>query len=197
MKFQITFMAVTRKAALEIEIPDDIESRFRLRVGLEVAVKSRASLSGANLRGANLRGANLRGANLRGANLYGADLRGANLYGADLSSADLRGAYLRGADLYGANLSDADLSGAYLYGADLSGHKVTGVPLFIGPIGSVRGTLEIWPTKDGIFLKRGCFFGTIEEFLAAVTDKHGDNEHGRAYRVAVALGMEIFKGESK
>ena len=97
------------------------------------------------------------------------------------------------ADLSGANLSGANLSGANLSGANLSGHKVTGLPLFIGPIGSANGTLEAWPTEDGLYFRRGCFFGTPAEFLSAVEKTHGDNEHGRAYRAAVEF-IKTVKG---
>lgn len=93
MKVQIPFLEWTGKAALEIEIGDDMDERFRLRTALEIAVK----------RGADLRGADLNGANFTGANLKGADLRGANLKGADLRGAYLRGAYLDGANLIGAS----------------------------------------------------------------------------------------------
>ena len=48
-----------------------------LKAALDIAVKSRANLSGANLSRANLSGADL-----SGADLSGADLSGANLYGA-------------------------------------------------------------------------------------------------------------------
>jgi hypothetical protein len=107
MKFPIPFRAWTGRAALEIEIPDDTKDQFRLRVAVEIVVKSGANLYGANLSEANLSGANLSGANLSGANLYGA-----NLYGADLSGANLSGANLSVADLSGAKLSEADLYGA-------------------------------------------------------------------------------------
>ena len=42
-----------------------------LKIGVELAVKSRANLSGADLSRANLSGANLSRADLSGANLYG------------------------------------------------------------------------------------------------------------------------------
>ena len=58
-----------------------------LKAALDIAVKSRANLSGANLSRANLSGADL-----SGADLSGADLSGANLYGANLSGANLYGA---------------------------------------------------------------------------------------------------------
>jgi len=118
--------------------------------------------------------------------------RDANLSDANLRSADLSGANLSGANLSGANLSGADLSGADLRDANLRGHKVIGPPLFIGPIGSEDGTLEAWPTEDGVYLQRGCFFGTTDEFLTAVEEKHGDNEHGVKYRAAAEFIRVMF-----
>jgi len=130
----------------------EIKSRFNakvifaieaksLKIGVELAVRSRADLygadlsraylsgaylSGADLSRANLSGAYLSGADLSRANLSGADLSRADLYGADLSRAYLSGAYLYGADLSRANLSGADLSGANLSGANLSGAYLSG-----------------------------------------------------------------------
>ncbi len=117
MKFPIPFRDWTDRANLEVEIPDDTELGFRLKVAVEVSVKS----------GVNLSGANLSGANLSGANLFRADLSRANLSGANLSEADLSGANLFRANLSGADLSEADLSGAKL-GND---QKCTVPPLFI------------------------------------------------------------------
>ena len=85
-----------------------------LKGAVEIAVKSRADLSGANLSRAYLYEANLSGAYLYEANLSVAYLPRANLSGANLSGANLSGANLSGAYLSGANLSGANLSGAYL-----------------------------------------------------------------------------------
>lgn len=52
MKFPIPFQSWTGKAALEIEIPDDTEERFRLKVAVEIAVGQHANLARANLAGA-------------------------------------------------------------------------------------------------------------------------------------------------
>ena len=144
-----------------------------------------ADLCGANLRSADLCGANLRSANLYGANLYGADLRSANLYGADLCGANLYGANLRSANLYGANLY-----GANLYGANLGdAGKLTGArPYFaVGPIGSRQDVLAAFLTEKGIYLRAGCFFGTVEEFRDKLQGEHGDNAHAVEYRAALVL----------
>jgi len=164
-----------------------------------------ADLRGADLRGANLRGADLRGADLYGANLYGADLHGADLRGANLYGADLRGANLRGADLRGANLYGADLRGANLYGADLHGADLRGANLYgadlgdagkltgdrpyfaVGPIGSRQDVLAAFLTEKGVFLRAGCFIGTVEAFRDKLQGEHGDNVHAIEYRAALVL----------
>jgi hypothetical protein len=163
----------------------------------------RAVLHGANLYGANLSGANLSRANLSGADLLRADLRRADLLradlsGADLSNANLSNADLSGANLYGANLFRADLSGADLSGANLSGavlHRanlcnVTIAKDFISDggyhhihnVGSENGILELYSCGDkGWYIKRGCFEGSLDEFIAKVIKTHGDNEHAQQY----------------
>jgi len=164
-----------------------------LKRTLEAAVKSRADLSGADLSGADLSRANLFGANLSGADLSGADLSRANLSRADLFGAYLSRANLSRANLFGANLSranlfGANLSGADLFGADLSRAKGLKDILQIGPIGSRKSYLLALKLDDGkIEIKTGCFSGTIGEFEEQVREKHKDNEHGEAYKMAVSL----------
>ena len=117
---------------------------------------------------ANLRWANLRGADLRGANLYGADL-----YGADLRWADLRWANLYGADLRRADLREADLDSKYCY-------------LSISPIGSENG--QLWTMRDErdvLKINRGCFSGTLPEFVEAVKNKHSGNKYEKQYVAAI------------
>ena len=113
-----------------------------------------------------------------------ADLRGADLLGADLSGADLLGANLRDADL-----SDADLSGAHLGGADLGYNKLIGASpiLMIGPIGSRSDYLTAYITDNGVMVRTGCFFGSLDKFRAAVAETHGDSNHGREYAAAISL----------
>ncbi len=175
-----------------------------LRDAVVTAARSGADLSGADLSGADLRGAYLggaylggaylRGAYLSGAYLSGADLSGADLRGADLSGADLRGADLRGADLRRAYLSGADLRGADLRDAYLRGAKMGDTALIgarpilqIGPIGSRSDYLVSHITEAGVMICAGCFFGTLDDFRAAVSDTHGDTVHGREYAAAIAM----------
>ena len=179
------------------------------------AVKRGAYLGGANLRGANLGdaylgGANLRGANLGDANLGGAYLGGANLGGANLGGANLRGANLGDANLGGANLGGANLGGAYLGGANLRGaylrganlgdaDKITSVDdiLLIGPIGSRADYTHIYCTDQGIYVKCGCFFGTVDEFASQVKDTHGGNKYATQYLKAIDFVNKYFEKDEQ
>ena len=154
------------------------------------AVKRGADLYGADLGGADLGGANLRGANLRGADLRGADLRGADLYGADLY----------GADLYGADLYGADLGGANLYGADLYGAgKINSVDdiLIVGPLGSRSAYTQIYRTDQGVYVKCGCFFGTIDEFAEKVKKTHAGSKYERDYIALIDYAKAHFANNDK
>ena len=99
---------------------------------------------------------------------------------ADLRNADLRSADLRSANLYGANLRSADLGES----GKLTGDR----PFFqVGPIGSRQDNLLAFQTEKGIFLRTGCFFGTVEEFRDKLEDEHGDNAHGKEYKAALVM----------
>ena len=103
-----------------------------------------------------------------------------NLYGADLRSANLRSANLYGADLYGADLRGANLGDA----GKLTGDR----PYFaVGPIGSRQDVLAAFLTEKGVYLRAGCFFGTMEEFRDKLQGEHGDNVHAVEYRAALVL----------
>jgi len=45
---------------------------------------------------------------------------------------------------------------------------------------------------EGWFINRGCFRGSVDEFLVAVEKKHGDNRHGRFYRGVIDLCCNIL-----
>ena len=139
-----------------------------------------ANLGGANLRGANLCGAYLRGAYLRGANLCGAYLGDANLGDANLCGANLRGANLCGAYLGGANLGDANLCGANL-GGEWGELQSSSDVLIVGPIGSRNDYTTIYHTDKGIFVRCGCFRGSLNEFRKKVKETHGENKHAKDY----------------
>ena len=49
-------------------------------------------------------------------------------------------------------------------------------------VGSEFGTLTAFRCEVGIKVSRGCFLGTLDEFRAAVREKHGeDSKVGRSY----------------
>jgi hypothetical protein len=130
-----------------------------LKLAVELAVKSRADLARANLAGADLAGANI---------------ARANLTDADLAGADLAGAYLAGANLTRANGQKHTLIG-------------NRPVLVIGPLGSRCAYLTTFMTDAGVYVRAGCFWNTLDAFKAAVAETHGDNNHGREYRAAIAL----------
>ncbi len=60
--------------------------------------------------------------------------------------------------------------------------------LCISPIGSRNDATTFFKTKDGnICVKCGCFNGTIDRFLEAVNETHGENKHAKAYKLACEL----------
>ena len=65
---------------------------------------------------------------------------------------------------------------------------------WISCIGSRDGTTTFFRNADnGISVSCGCFYGTIDEFAAAVTKTHGDNEHAQAYRHAIEIAKLRIK----
>ena len=109
-------------------------------------------------------------------------------------NANLRGADLRGANLGGANLGGADLGGANLGDAG----KLSSVNdiLIVGPLGSRSAYTQIYRTEQGLFVKCGCFFGTIDDFATKVKETHGDNEHSKAYTRLIAYAKAHFEVKS-
>ena len=159
-------------------------SGLAMRDALEAACKARANLADANLADAYLADAKLADAYLADANLAGAYLAGANL-----ADANLAGANLADANLADAYLADANLAGAYLAGAKVRGHQLVGDRPFlqISPIGSRCAQMTLWLTKEEPYIQTGCFFGTRNEFEAAVSANHGYNNHGNEYTAALVL----------
>lgn len=103
--------------------------------------------------------------------------------------ADLRGAYLSRADLRDADLRGADLRDAYLRDAKMGDSALIGARpiLQIGPIGSRSDYLVSHITEAGVMICAGCFFGTLDDFRAAVSETHGDAVHGREYAAALVM----------
>ena len=82
---------------------------------------------------------------------------------------------------------DAWVSGnAWVYGnARVYGNKHW---LGIACIGSRNGFTTFFRTKEKkIFVSCGCFIGDIDQFAEKVKKTHGDNEHAKAYMLAIEL----------
>ena len=134
------------------------------RVALELAVKSRADLSGADL--------------------SRADLSGADLSGAYLSGADLSGANLSGADLSGANLSRADLSGANLSGAEnFSKYMVTPLLFLLDQPGPIRAYKLVNKLGEGPF-NGGINYLIGENFVDSDVDTDENLQCGKGINLA-------------
>ena len=63
-------------------------------------------------------------------------------------------------------------------------------------VGFEYGTLTVCKAKKGLFVSRGCFAGTLDEFKAAVSEKHGTNKYGRHYQ-ALIDAIEIWFSDGK
>ena len=114
----------------------------------------------------------------------GASLASANLEGANLASANLMGANLADACLASANLARANLEGANGAKLTLIGRR----PLFhIGPLGSRCATLYAFLTDAGVYVRTGCFWGTLDAFKAAVVKTHGTSDHATEYQNAITM----------
>ena len=60
--------------------------------------------------------------------------------------------------------------------------------MWISNIGSRSDTTTFFlGKKKEIIVNCGCFHGTIEQFQEAVEKKHGDNLHGKMYRLAIEM----------
>lgn len=54
-------------------------------------------------------------------------------------------------------------------------------------VGSENGTLTVFNGKDGLIVTRGCFVGTVDEFLSKSAEVHDDktkNEYKLLIKVA-------------
>ena len=115
-----------------------------------------------------------------------ADLRGCDLSGSDLRGCDLSGSDLRGCDLSGCNLSGCNLLGSNLRGCNLRGSR--GI-LIISPIGS-RGDMLVAVIRDSaVWVKTGCFWGSVDIFEAKVIAIRDDlhRQHISDYMAAINL----------
>lgn len=70
--------------------------------------------------------------------------------------------------------------------------------IVIGPIGSRNDFITFYSDVEGeISVSCGCFFGKLDDFLKEVEKTHGDNRHGKVYRIAAEMAkiqIELYRG---
>ena len=54
----------------------------------------------------------------------------------------------------------------------------------VSRVGSENGTLTVFPGKNGLLVTRGCFIGTVDEFLAKSKEVHDEVTH-REYQLLI------------
>ena len=68
----------------------------------------------------------------------------------------------------------------------------------ISGFGRKYRTTTFFRTNDNdIFVKCGCFFGTLDEFRKKVKETHGDNKYAKEYLMIADLMEMRFRGEEK
>ena len=63
----------------------------------------------------------------------------------------------------------------------------------INNIGSRGDGCYIYNFENSIYVRSGCFFGTVDEFMQAVHRKHSDTKFERQYKLAVELAKTAFE----
>lgn len=98
----------------------------------------------------------------------------------------LEEAVRRDADLRGANLR-----GAYLgnWGKIQSSNDI----LTVGVIGSRSAYTTLFRTDKGVFVRCGCFNGTLEEFETKVKQTHQGNKHEKDYMAMIEFAKAKFE----
>ncbi|HDZ3533350.1 TPA: polymer-forming cytoskeletal protein [Mannheimia haemolytica] len=62
-------------------------------------------------------------------------------------------------------------------------------------VGTENGTLTVYNGKDGLLVTRGCFTGTVEEFLAKSDEVH-DEKTKREYQLLIEVAKSRILGEA-
>ena len=92
-------------------------------------------------------------------------------------------------------LIEAVKSGANLVGANLgesSKLQNTSDVLIVGLIGSRRDYTTIFHADKGVFVRCGCFKGTLDEFEAKVKKNHNGSKHEKDYLALIQFAKIKF-----
>lgn len=62
-------------------------------------------------------------------------------------------------------------------------------------VGSENGTLTVFNGKDGLIVTRGCFIGSVDEFLAKSAEVH-DEKTKREYELLIEVAKSRILGDA-
>lgn len=117
-----------------------------------------------------------------------------NIIKSSIFDSYIEGAYVTFTSVWGASIKDTSISTSLVeccntywleaFKACLSDDKDCGV---FCKVGSEDGNLSWYKTgnKGEVYIKRGCFQGSLEEFEAAVKGHHGDSKIGKEYKLLI------------
>ena len=60
-------------------------------------------------------------------------------------------------------------------------------------VGSENGTLTVFNGKDGLIVTRGCFVGTVDEFLSKSAEVHDDKTKNE-YKLLIEVAKSRIQG---
>ena len=61
-------------------------------------------------------------------------------------------------------------------------------------VGSEYGTLTVFNGKDGLIVTRGCFTGTVDEFLSKSAEVHDDKTKNE-YKLLIEVAKSRIQGQ--
>ena len=139
--------------------------------------------------GGTIRGGIIEGGIIWGGDIRGGTIRGGIIEGGIIWGGIIEGGTIRGGTILGGTIRGGIIEGGIIEGGDIRGGTIRGGDfLTISPVGSEDGQFTAEITDEGkIICNRGCWFGTLEEFEAAVAETHDENEHSKAYALIINL----------
>jgi len=70
-----------------------------------------------------------------------------------------------------------------------------GIPFIrVNNIGSRGDGCQIFNFTDGLYVRCGCWAGSVEDFVTRVKERHAGTVHERTYLLAVAMAKSQFGG---
>jgi hypothetical protein len=171
------------------------------RSNMAHAYMARANMEGAYMEGANMEHAYMEGANMAGAYMAYAFMEGAYMAYAYMLGANMSHAYMVHANMARSNMAHANMAYANMAHANMAlaniegafmeeeyGKLITKRPILqINNIGRDNSCLSAIFCEKGIVIRRGCFYGSLDEFEKQVGEVHGDSIHGKEYKAAIAF----------